>query len=84
MAQDTVGDLFSWQIGSKKPPKGCLCCGQPFSEERQIRGPYRKSPYIWVCVLCWARPELFFPDKDTDWEESFSPKPKQKSSRQQT
>ena len=78
MAEDTVGDLFSWQIGSKKPPKVCLCCGQPFSEERTIRGPYRGSPYIWVCEICWGRPELFFPDKNQEWEEDYTAKARRK------
>src|SRR5438552_15462320 len=53
---------FMWQVGSKAPPKFCLCCGQPFGEGRERRGPY-KGPYMWVCQSCWARPHLFFPDK---------------------
>jgi len=51
-----------WQIGSKAPSKVCLCCGLPFTESRQRRGPY-SGPYIWVCTDCWSRPHLFFPDK---------------------
>ena len=57
-------DLFSWQIGSARPPKVCLCCGLEFDEaERKIMGPYRTGPYIWVCHCCWSLPFLFFPDK---------------------
>lgn len=65
MATDApVTDLFMWQIGSKGPPKVCLCCGMPFDEERRcIRGPYHTGPYIWVCEVCWKLPFLFFPDK---------------------
>ncbi len=55
---------FMWQLGSKAPPKYCLCCGQPFGEGRERRGPY-KGPYMWVCSACWGRPHLFFPDKAT-------------------
>ncbi len=58
-----MADL-DWQIGSKVPPKVCLCCGMPFdNEQRRIKGPYYKMPYIWVCENCWLLPYLFFPDK---------------------
>lgn len=30
----------------------------------RIRGPYKTGPYIYVCEECWARPYLFFPDKE--------------------
>lgn len=65
MATDT-SSLLTWQIGSKTPPKVCLCCGLPFSEERERKGPYWDSPYIWVCSICWALPYLFFSDKEPD------------------
>ncbi len=65
MAQSAdVDDLLSWQIGSKRPPRVCLCCGLRFNEgDREIKGPYRTGPYIWVCKVCWELPYLFFPDK---------------------
>src|SRR5206468_1582128 len=57
----TVTDLFTWQIGSERPPNVCLCCGLAFDEgERKIHGPYRTGPYIWVCEACWNLPFLFF------------------------
>ena len=62
MAQANAIDLFAWQIGSRVPPKVCLCCGRAFSAERERKGPY-KGPYIWVCSECWANQFLFFPDK---------------------
>ena len=62
MAQASAIDLFTWQIGSRVPPKVCLCCGRAISAERERKGPY-KGPYIWVCSECWANPFLFFPDK---------------------
>jgi hypothetical protein len=30
----------------------------------RIRGPYKTGPYIYVCEECWARPYLFFSDKE--------------------
>ncbi len=54
----------TWQIGSKKPPKVCLCCGLRFDDEdRKIHGPYLDGPYRYVCDWCWRREFLFFPDK---------------------
>ena len=54
----------TWQIGSVRPPKVCLCCGLEFDQsERSIRGPYTNGPYRYVCSPCWRRPFLFFPDK---------------------
>jgi hypothetical protein len=42
-----------------------LCCGMKFDDGvHQRRGPYLEMPYIWVCQWCWAKPYLFFPDKD--------------------
>ena len=76
MATDAqIGDLFSWQIGSRAPPKVCLCCGLAFDEaNHQIHGPYRTGPYIWVCETCWKLPFLFFPDKTlADDGESWRP-----------
>ncbi len=56
--------IAAWQIGSKSPPRVCLCCGLRFDEgERQIRGPYQNMPYRYVCRSCWGKPFLFFPDK---------------------
>ena len=55
-------ELFTWQIGSRTPPKVCLCCGRQFTETRERKGPY-KGPYIWVCSECWDQPHLFFEDK---------------------
>jgi len=55
---------LDWQIGSKSPPKVCLCCGTPFDDkEHRMRGPYLTMPYIWVCEWCWRKPYLFFPDR---------------------
>ncbi len=60
-------DLFTWQIGSERPPNVCLCCGLSFDgKTRRVRGPYRTGPYIWVCEACWSLPFLFFPDKVAD------------------
>ena len=61
MAKDSH-DLFTWQIGSRKPPSFCLCCGLKFTDDRARRGPF-KGPYIYVCSVCWEAPHLFFPDK---------------------
>lgn len=55
-------ELLTWQIGSRKPPRVCLCCGEKFDKVRKQMGPY-KGPYIWVCSECWEKPYLFFPDK---------------------
>ena len=63
LAKNNSPEVFTWQIGSKKPPSVCLCCGGRFSDKRKIRGPY-KGPYIWVCSCCWVLPHMFFPDKE--------------------
>ena len=62
MEKDSNSELVAWQIGSKAPPKVCLCCGAPFGDERRITGPH-SGPYIWVCTACWSQPTLFFADK---------------------
>jgi hypothetical protein len=56
--------IEAWQVGSKAPPKVCLCCGLRFDDgDRKRRGRYENLPYIYVCERCWAQPFLFFPDK---------------------
>lgn len=62
MEKDSNSQLAAWQIGSKRPPKVCLCCGASFDSERRITGPH-EGPYIWVCSVCWSLPTLFFADK---------------------
>ena len=58
-------DTEAWQIGSKNPPRMCLCCGIRFDDaEKKRRGPYENMPYLYVCQSCWATPYLFFPDKE--------------------
>ena len=53
-----------WQIGSKRPPAVCLCCGLGFNDKRRMtKGPYLNGPYRYVCRVCWSLPYLFFPDK---------------------
>lgn len=57
-------DTEMWQIGSKNPPRTCLCCGSRFDDtEKKRRGPYENMPYLYVCQSCWSTPHLFFPDK---------------------
>ena len=57
-------DTEMWQIGSRRPPRVCLCCGIRFDNDlHQVKGPYANMPYIYVCKNCWATPYLFFPDK---------------------
>ncbi len=54
----------TWQIGSKAPPKVCLCCGEAFDDaERRIHGPYSDGPYRYICDWCWRKPFNFLPDK---------------------
>ena len=58
-------DTEMWQIGSKNPPRMCLCCGIRFDDgDKKRRGPYENMPYLYVCQSCWATPYLFFPDKE--------------------
>ena len=53
-----------WQIGAKRPPAVCLCCGLAFNHQRRtVKGPYLNGPYRYVCRVCWSLPYLFFPDK---------------------
>src|SRR2546425_3236879 len=55
----------AWQIGSIRPPTVCLCCGSKFDDDRhKIRGPYDTGPYRYVCLWCWKKPYMYFPDKD--------------------
>src|SRR5712692_5258528 len=54
----------AWQIGSKKPPTVCLCCGSLFDDDKhRILGPYDTGPYRYVCEWCWKKSYMFFPDK---------------------
>lgn len=53
-----------WQIGSLAPPATCLCCGREINKEgREVKGPYTRGPYRYVCSDCWKLPFLYFPDK---------------------
>lgn len=55
---------LDWQVGSKTPPKVCLCCGFVFDDiKRKIMGPYYDSPYIWICTDCHSKDFLHSPDK---------------------
>jgi hypothetical protein len=56
---------LDWQVGSKTPPRVCLCCGFPFDTiKRKIMGPYNGSPYIWLCSDCHSKDFLHSPDKE--------------------
>ena len=53
-----------WQIGSVTAPSTCLCCGLQIGDDgRNLKGPYERGPYRYVCSECWELPFLFFPDK---------------------
>lgn len=56
---------LDWQLGSKTPPKVCLCCGAAFDKDkRKILGPYYDLPYIWICNECHEKEYLYSSDKD--------------------
>ena len=58
---------LDWQVGSKNPPKVCLCCGFTFDAKvRKRMGPYLDAPYIWICSDCYSKDFLHCPGKDTD------------------
>jgi hypothetical protein len=55
---------LDWQVGSKVPPRVCLCCGIAFnSKDRKMMGPYYDAPYIWICKSCHSKDYLHSPDK---------------------
>jgi len=55
---------LDWQVGSKVPPKVCLCCGIAFNnKDRKMMGPYYDAPYIWICKDCHSKDYLHSPDK---------------------
>jgi hypothetical protein len=61
---NTMSIDLDWQVGSKTPPRVCLCCGFPFDKDkRSMLGPYFDAPYIYICKECHDRDYLHCPDK---------------------
>lgn len=52
------------QIDLIELPATCPCCGSEFDDyEHKLRGPYKGSPYLYICNQCWKKSFFFFPDK---------------------